>query len=396
MRFDTTLFYHVGEPYDWGLLFDEMHETVVLVDALGYTGVWLAEHHFAWDGWYRSASNPMLLGADVVRTSPRLRVGQCGVVLPDWHPLRVAEDIAFLDQMSKGRVDFGIAPGINSRACAHFHPAGDRRDPARNRALFDECLDVILKAFEDRPFSHRGEHFRFPVPGWKEANPLAHDPAYHAEDGELERLGVFPKPWQKPHPPIYQMAESRESHAACARRGIATMSQYLSAGRMRENWDHYREVARAEERPARNPGVEPAIMRVAFLADSVREAERAARPGINLLGAWGSANPYRRRTSMVTPEEWDEGDVDLDWFDFHMKHDTILVGTPDTVAVQVGRLRGELGCRHLALFLNIPRLSFGQVKRSLRLFAEEVMPRFAEPDAACRSNPLPEPLEQNA
>ena len=99
---------------------------------------------------------------------------------------------------------------------------------------------------------------------------------------------------------------------------------------------------------------------------------------------------------MVTPAEWDEGDIDLDWFDFQMKHQTILVGTPDTVAAQVERLRDELGCRHLALFLNIPRLSFGQVKRSLRLFAEEVIPRFAESDAACRPNPLSEPVELDA
>ena len=152
------------------------------------------------------------------------------------------------------------------------------------------------------------------------------------------------------------MAESRESHAACARRDIATMSQYPSVGRIRENWDHYREVAQELRGTARAPGVEPAIMRVAFLAESFQEAERAARSGINLLGAWGSANPYRRRTAMVTSHEWDEQDIDLDWFDFQMKHDMILVGTPDTLAAQVERLRDELGCRHLALFLNIPRL----------------------------------------
>ncbi len=78
MRFDSTLFYHVGDPYSWELLFDEMHETVELLDELDFTGVWLAEHHFAWDGWYRSGSNPLLAGADVARYSDRLRIGQCG------------------------------------------------------------------------------------------------------------------------------------------------------------------------------------------------------------------------------------------------------------------------------------------------------------------------------
>ncbi len=64
---------------------------------------------------------------------------------------------------------------------------------------------------------------------------------------------------------------------------------------------------------------------------------------------------------------------------FDEMHETILAGTPDTVAARVERLRDGLGCRHLALFPNIPLLSFRQVKRSLRLFAEEVIPRFAVP-----------------
>ena len=61
------------------------------------------------------------------RRSDRLRFGQCGLILPDWHPIRLAEDIATFDHMTRGRVDIGIAPGINSRACKNFHPAGDRQ-----------------------------------------------------------------------------------------------------------------------------------------------------------------------------------------------------------------------------------------------------------------------------
>ena len=59
MRFDSTLYYHVGDDYSWPKLFGEMRETVELLDQLAFDGVWLAEHHFAWDGWYRSGSNPM-------------------------------------------------------------------------------------------------------------------------------------------------------------------------------------------------------------------------------------------------------------------------------------------------------------------------------------------------
>ena len=378
MRFDSTLFYHVGEDYEWHTLVDEMRETVALLDDLGFTGVWLAEHHFAWDGWYRSASNPMLLGADVVRSSDRLRVGQCGVVLADWHPLRVAEDIAFLDQLSKGRVDFGIAPGINTRACTQFHPVADRRDREGNRKLFEECLDIIVKAMTEEAFSHEGEFFKFPASEWMESNPLVHDERYHADDGKLLRLGIFPKPYQKPHPPIFSMSESPSSIEYCARRGITPMSQTMSVGRLRERWQLYQQVASETRGEQMAIGEGVALMRNTYVAETWEEAERDTRPGINLLSTWASGNLYRMRTSMATPDEFDDGDDDLDWFDFQVKHGTLLIGTPDSVSAQIERLYSELNCRHLALFLNIPLLSFEQMKRSLTLFAQEVMPQFVD------------------
>ena len=382
MRFDSTLYYHVGEYYSWPMLFDEMHETVGLLDELDFSGVWLAEHHFAWDGWYRSGSNPILFGADVARYSDRLRIGQCGIILPDWHPLRVAEDIAFLDQMTKGRVDFGIAPGINSRACMQFHEAADRRDRPRNQALFEENLDVILAALRQETFRHEGEFHRFPAKGWYD-NPMVHDPRFHNEDGELVRMAIAPRPYQDPIP-IYQMAESPASIERSARRGIGTMSQSLSAGRLRENWEIYRDTASEAHGRAYALGEGLAVMRPTYIAETREEAERDARHGFNLLGQWGSTGLYRTWQGMVTEDEVEEGDFDLDFFQFQIKHGLLLIGTPDSVAAQIERLRSELHCEHLALFLNIPLLSYEQVTRSLRLFGEEIMPRFAAapmPDA---------------
>ncbi len=382
MRFDSTLYYHVGEDYSWPLLFDEMHETVGLLDELDFGGVWLAEHHFAWDGWYRSGSNPILFGADVARFSDRLRIGQCGIILPDWHPLRVAEDIAFLDQMTKGRVDFGIAPGINSRACMQFHDAADRRNRPRNQALFEENLDVILAALNQETFRHQGEFHRFPAAGWYD-NPMVHDPRFHNEDGELVRMAIAPRPYQNPIP-IYQMAESPGSIERAARRGIGTMSQSLSAGRLRENWELYRDTASEVHGRPYALGEGLSVMRPTYIAETREEAERDARHGFNLLGQWGSTGLYRTWQGMVTEDEVEEGDFDLDFFQFQIKHGLLLIGTPDSVSAQIERLRSELNCGHVALFLNIPLLSYEQVTRSLRLFGEEIMPRFAAapvPDA---------------
>ena len=127
-------------------------------------------------------------------------------------------------------------------------------------------------------------------------------------------------------------------------------------------------------------------MRPTYIAETREEAERDARHGFNLLGQWGSTGLYRQWKGMVTEDEVVEGDFDLDFFQFQSKHGLLLVGTPDSVSEQIERLESELECEHLALFLNIPLLSYEQVTRSLRLFGEEVMPSFAlAPEARARA-----------
>ena len=378
MRFDTTLYYHVGDDYSWPLLFEEMRETVQLVDALGYTGLWLAEHHFAWDGWYRSGSNPLMLGAEVARWSDRLRVGQCGLVLPDWHPIRLAEDIAFLDNMTKGRVDIGIAPGINSRACTQFHIAADRKDRETNRRLYEENAQLLIKVLENDSFEHRGEFWKFPATDWVETNPHGLDSRFHGPNGELEKLGIAPGPYQKPRPSMWAMSESVSSAEFCARNAIGTMSQSLSLGRLKQNWTRYQEVA--SETRGRDVGFGEglAIMRNTYIAESMEEAIESARPGYQKLFTWAADSPLHNRKKALMPAEYDESYEALDWLEFQIKIDSALVGTPDSVAAQVQRL-ADFGCPHLALFLNIPGLSLEQVKNSLRLFATEVIPRIQSP-----------------
>ena len=374
MRFDTTLYYHVGDEYDWPTLLREIRQTVELLDELKFTGLWLAEHHFAFDGWYRSGSNPLMLGAEVARWSDRLRLGQCGLVLPDWHPIRLAEDIAFLDQMTEGRVDIGIAPGINSRACSQFHPAADRQDRETNRRLYEENAQVLIKILENESFEHQGEFWKFPAKPWSDTIPHGFDPRFHSPDGDLMRLGISPGPYQTPRPSMWAMSESKSSAEFCARNGIGTMSQSLSLARIKDNWMHYQAIATETQGRAVGFGEGLAIMRNTYVAETYDEALEDARPGYNRLFAWAKDSALHIRSNAVTEEEYDEADNLLDWLAFQIKIDSALVGDPDSVAKQVQRLV-DFGCPHLALFLNIPGLGFDKVQKSLRLFAEEVIPR---------------------
>ncbi len=378
MRFDTTLYYHVGDDYSWHLLFDEMRETVQLVDELGFTGLWLAEHHFAFDGWYRSGSNPLFLGAEAARWSDRLRFGQCGLVLPDWHPIRLAEDIAIFDHMTKGRVDIGFAPGINSRACGQFHSAGDRQNPKANRRLYEENAKIVIKALENEAFEHIGEFWKFPAKSWIDTSPRGFDIRFHGPDGELQKLGICPGPYQKPRPAIWAMSESKSSAKFCAQNNIGLMSQSLSLARVQSNWEYYQTVAKEEQGRQVAFGEGLAIMRNTYIEENYDKAISAARAGYNRLFSWASDSPLNQRSRAVTTEEFDEADANLDWLDFQIKIDAALVGTPDSVSAQVQRLV-DFGCSHLVLFLNIPGLTFEQVKNSLRLFATEVVPRIKLP-----------------
>ena len=378
MRFDSGLYAHAGEIAGYPQI-DEWRTEAKLFEDAGFTGIWVAEHHFFWDGWQTpTPPNPILAGADIAAHTTKLRIGQCGVCLTDRHPIHVAEDIAMLDHQSQGRVDFGLIRGINNRVNGNFNVNADRRDKKTNYALFEEALDIIIKCWTEEAFSHTGEFFTLPMPGWKEAVPeLAQDRRYHTEDGELIGLGVMPKPYQKPHPPIWQMADSVESHMFAAERGLSTMSWGRTLEGTRESWTAYREVASGVQGRDVPMGENVAMMRPILVAKTAEEAEQLMRPAINGL-MMGSEGTWARKTMMAKSESLTDAEMEEDWFDFLTKRGQLLAGTPESVAEGIDKWRSELNCQHVTLYWALPNLTYAEVMRSLYLFAEQVMPRFQD------------------
>jgi alkanesulfonate monooxygenase SsuD/methylene tetrahydromethanopterin reductase-like flavin-dependent oxidoreductase (luciferase family) len=375
MRFDSGLLIHSGEIEGYPQI-DEWGQTAAFLESAGFTGLWCAEHHFFWDGWtHPTPTNPLLFGAFMASRTTRLRLGQCGVCLPDWHPLHVAEDVAMLDHMTRGRVDFGFIRGLNNRTAGNFNPDADRRDQERNRALFWESFEIVRKALAGGPFSHQGEFYTVPQRGWVEQptedRPL--DPRFYSPEGELIALEINPRPYQEPLP-MWLMADSFSTTAEGAERGLGVISWGQSFERTREALGLYRNALAegAEERVA--------IMRPVFVGRTREEAEAVMRPAINLLmenivgktPSWGS-----RKAFLATDEEISEADLDLDWFDFLDRCGWCLVGTPAEVAEKLGRFESELGCHHIVNYWAIPLIRFDQMMASQRLFADEVMPRFS-------------------
>ena len=142
-------------------VFDKTEALARAADELGYYALWLAEHHFQHEG-YECLPNILMESVHLARVTRRLRFG-CGFnITPMWHPLRLAEDFAMADILTGGRVIFGVGRGYHTREVETL--GGYMLDPEANRALFEEQVEIVLRAFREESFSHRGTHYTLPPP----------------------------------------------------------------------------------------------------------------------------------------------------------------------------------------------------------------------------------------
>ena len=139
--------------------FDTAAALAQATDELGYETLWLAEHHFQHEG-YECIPNIPLLAVDLAHRTRRVKIGCAFNIVPTWHPLRLAEDYATADILTGGRVVFGVGRGYHSREVETF--GNPMLDGEANRALFEEQVEIILKAFREESFAHRGAHYTLP------------------------------------------------------------------------------------------------------------------------------------------------------------------------------------------------------------------------------------------
>src|SRR3954468_19595947 len=152
------------------------------MDRLGFHTLWFAEHHFQREG-YECIPNILMLAVHLAHLTTNLRIG-CGFnVAPMWHPLRLAEDYAVADVLTKGRVRFGVGRGYHTREVETF--GIPMLDSDANREIFEEQVDVVIKAFENESFSHQGKHYTLP-------------PKVPYRGYELSELTLVPRPVTRP------------------------------------------------------------------------------------------------------------------------------------------------------------------------------------------------------
>ena len=375
MRFAafTTVAASAGEATNAADMLDNLRQQAVLAEELGFEAIWLGEHHFGLYG-IGDLPNPILLGADLAARTSRIRIGQMANIATWWHPIRLAEDIAILDNMTRGRVDVGFGRGIWPYEGPQFHPNADPRRDVENRELFQETVEIVRKIWSDELFSHRGPNYTFPADNTVFNHPsYPPDPAWH-DGGQVTRLRVTPRPFQQPHPPLWMTVSTDRSVSTAAEMGLKACYWQPPPLRVRQRMELYAEVrSRVEGRPF-SLGEDQAVMRSTYVASSMEEARREAEAGI--MSAFSYNDIYRAREVFANPGEELDPSGKLDW-EF-LEPRTLLVGSPDNVAEKIHELREVCNLEYLLVEFAHPGLPLARALRNLENFGTKVMPRFAQ------------------
>ncbi len=163
-------------------VFEKTEAIAKKLDEIGFDTLWLAEHHFQHEG-YEVIPNILMLAVHLAHRTKRLRTG-CGFnIAPMWHPLRLAEDFATADILTKGRTVFGVGRGYHTREVETF--GAPMQDANANRELFEEQVEIIFKAFNQESFSHKGKHYTLP-------------PRVPYRGYELKEITLVPRPINRP------------------------------------------------------------------------------------------------------------------------------------------------------------------------------------------------------
>jgi alkanesulfonate monooxygenase SsuD/methylene tetrahydromethanopterin reductase-like flavin-dependent oxidoreductase (luciferase family) len=348
MRFG--LFFQVSESagQTQAERFAEMFDLVVLAESLGFDVAYLAELHFG--GAFSLLSSPLMVVPVIAARTQRIRIGTAVTLLPLHHPLQVAEQAAIADLLSGGRLELGVGRGSIP---TQFH--GFRIPSSENRARFDEALEIIRLAWTQERFSYRGR--------------------FH----EVDNLAVVPKPLQRPHPPIRVGVHSPESFAHIGDQGwpIYSGTTTTPLPQLRECMAIYRaHLAKA----GHAWGAEQmALMFPTHVGADGAAAREAMRPGVRqyyqnvetifaqLPDAYGEHLPRLkgvRETLANLPFE-------------KFCRDQAMFGDAAEIVDRLQAAREEFGLSQIiGWFDQGARLPRDEVERSMRRFAETVMPKL--------------------
>jgi alkanesulfonate monooxygenase SsuD/methylene tetrahydromethanopterin reductase-like flavin-dependent oxidoreductase (luciferase family) len=353
VRFGTFFFF---QAVPWLSHEDVVHrelEQMEWTEQLGFDQIWLTEHHFI---DYGLAVDPATLAAVAASRTRGVRIGLAAAILPFHHPLRLAEQTALVDVVSRGRLDVGVGRGNRP---AEFRGYNVPQQESRER--FEEAVDVLKRAWTEERFSHAGRFFT------------------------INDARVMPRPWQKPHPPLYQVCGSAESVEGTAARGWPMLNSVLRGNAEQQLATHRDLYVAALRKAGRSDADVTALLanwgvsRQIYVAASDAQAQAEAKDAElwyqesfrrfvlpeRIEDAHPSLQPhFRQLAERLAKVNWDD-----------LVRETVAFGSPETVARKIEAMRA-IGVGHVLCWMNFGGLPQERIRRSMELFAREVIPRF--------------------
>lgn len=337
--------------------FSEAFATAETAEALGFDGVWLAERHFAAPrnpldpqgaGIPSVVSSPLIFATAIAARTSRLRVGTGVLVLPLGHPVRMAEEVATLDNISRGRLDLGIGRSGFPRAYQGYNiPYGESRE------RFVEYLEVMRRAWTQERFSYEGKYYTF------------------------QDVCLIPKPYQKPHPPLRYAATTRESFPIMGNLGLPIFAglRGMTVPELVRSIQEYRTTWRE----AGHPGEGDVALRLpAYVAET--EEQGLSEPEASTMQAYARLGQSFFRSSgesgTTVSEERVERAARLAKTTYEdLLRERLAYGSPASVIKRLEQWRDELGLTGIIIESNVGgRIPPERVSNSIRLFAQEVIP----------------------
>ncbi|HZU04938.1 MAG TPA: LLM class flavin-dependent oxidoreductase [Chloroflexota bacterium] len=337
-------------------IYDQHIARAQLAERLGFRYYFFIEHQNA---PFAGITAPSVYLAALARETSRLRFGPLVYQLPMHHPIRLAQDAAMVDQLSHGRLEFGIGYGI------HEHEFLRWKLPfAERRAMGLEAMEIILKAWTEESVTYCGRYWTF-----DEALP-------------------WPKPFQKPHPPVWVGAHSTVSFDYAAKHNFNVAQNIDVDAVVAEKFAYFCEAWRR----AGHAGPRPKLLlaRHVHVAPTDAQARAEAEPYL-LKGFFGPGGERIARTRIGwggdprgtggerTPDIVERGRIFQEIvksYDFWIENGLALVGSPETVIRQIQEQQARVGYDVLCTQHQLHDMPDDLVNQSIRLFGEEVLPAF--------------------
>jgi alkanesulfonate monooxygenase SsuD/methylene tetrahydromethanopterin reductase-like flavin-dependent oxidoreductase (luciferase family) len=336
------MFYEWPNPArgDWKRLFEEGVEQIQYAEEMGYDFVLVAEHHFS---NYGQSPAPLLQALHIAQRTRRLKIATAVLVLPVWQPLRLAEEIAVLDNLTDGRFICGIGRGYQPHEFGRF---GVTNEDSRGR--FDETLDVLIRAWSsNESFTYDGNYVKIPTP-----------------------VVVWPKPLQKPHPPLWLAGTSADSIRLAAERDIVPITTgFVGPSGVLKTAAAWAQARLDLGKPLE--GLEMGVQTTTHVADSDAEARTSMH-----YARW-----QNRANRALQRQDVSDGAVNAIPYEGELNDDDffngLYFGSPDSVIEKFRRL-SNAGGTIVSTWMMVGGMEHEKLMKSIRLMGQEVIPALRD------------------